>query len=163
MSKYTPRFENDLVTTASQQIRWIILGFFVVTIIVIVPLLRRVVCKSAQLPNTPYGPERENGKIDKNWVDNQMPFFVNELHRQLTAVYNIQDDASARCNVYRQLLNLTPNQLIAVANEYKNKQCKTMRQHIGETRYSGCKWTDIAFGSTPESVLLEKLNQLQIT
>jgi hypothetical protein len=166
-NRYRRDTVNDLAAySIATELQLVVFAVFFVFVLTL-PYLRRLWCSAAQLPDTPRRDEQYNGTVTVQWRDNEMPFFVNELNRQLNTTYTVLDTSfsadNPRCQIYRKLLDLMPNQLIAVANEYKNKKCKTIRQHIGETRFSGCSVVNTAFGTNAEEALINKLNYLNIT
>ena len=148
------------------------LGVIFIFALFIVALLtlnfwRRLFCKAAKVVDTPFQDPSVGGVVSNDWLKKEMPFYINQLYSQLSTNYWVTDvftgGVAARCQIYEKVYNLLPNQLIAVANEYKNKKCKTLREHIGQANYSGCSISSVIFGDTIEKALLDKLNRLNIT
>jgi len=81
---------------------------------------------------------------------------VAELRTVLTTSYWF--DASDRCEAFKKAAELKDNQLIAVANMYKNKHLSTLREDMENTYGDGCTFYSSAWGD----ILRDKMTALAI-
>lgn len=117
--------------------------------------LVRYLIKVATVPNDTKLKDPLIGK-DEQLKDWDYDALLNEVILVLDTSYYI--DGSARCEAYKQLAELTDNQLITVANAYKNKKKQTIRQAMETTWADGCTMYASAWGD----ILRNRMRDLNI-
>lgn len=128
-------------------------------------LVKWLVKLSKKPKNTPYKPvyevNPETGELvatsDADPLDGwKVEGLLQEMISVLESSYWF--DASPRCEAYKKAAQLSDNQLIALANAYKNKQLSTLRQDMENTYGDGCTFYDSAWGD----VLRDRMTSLDI-
>lgn len=134
---------------------------FSIAICVALGLLIRFFVRLGKLPpDTPYQPVKDNeGNVvpGADPLDGYNPMaMVETLEHVLKTSYYF--DASERCEVYKDCMSLTDNQLIAVANLFKKRNTRTIREMMADTYGDGCTLYSSAYGD----LLRTRMTQLGV-
>ncbi|MCH2044811.1 MAG: hypothetical protein MK212_11900 [Saprospiraceae bacterium] len=95
---------------------------------------------------------------DGDMLDKEEWDYTGLLAQVSTEVNDWCFDCSARCKVYEQLVKLEDNQLITIANAYKKKHKKTLREAMDDTYVNGCS----TFYTQWDEHLLDRMTTLGI-
>lgn len=119
--------ESTLVTIAAKLIGLLLTAY------VLYRIYKKIVGE-VQYPDTEY--VTGGGDVTTVFISKSLPGYISELHDVLTTSYYL--DASPRCRAYERLEKLNDNQIIHVANEYKNQFKQTIRQSMSSTYMDAC-------------------------
>lgn len=106
--------------------------------------------------DTPY--KLGGGTVDDNFIKYKAESYVKAMNDAISndSWWSRNTD---NCDVYKRFCNeLTDNQLIYVANSYKNTYTDTLRKKITDAGTSTCGFFDTDYSK----MLLDKLNSLNI-
>jgi len=128
-------------------------------------MLIRFLVKLAKKPkDTAYKPVYERNPETGEMVEVPDPSIdnwdVNGLLQEMISVLETSYwfDASDRCEAFKKAAQLSDNQLIKLANAYKDKKLSTMREDMENTYGDGCTFYESQWGD----VLRDRMTALNI-
>ena len=141
-----------------------VIGIVVLIIVLILaykfwlaPKLKSLFQTNINVPDQPYQPN--GGGVSGDFVQNKLPSIVSNLNAAL--VSSCYTTCPERCERFRQVNNLTDNEIIAVANSYKNTYRTTLLVDCSKITRDGCT-SLFGYGDAQHEKLIANLKRLNL-